>query len=139
VGEYLDLNSNHLVEFSDGYIEVLPMPTMRHQLIAKFLLLVFTDFVDRSGRERTLMAPFRVRLSATKFREPNVLVMLAGHEGRMGNEFWDGADLVVEVVSNDDRPRDLEIKRAEYAQAGIRAFRNTGSSTRSRTPSPSSR
>ena len=29
-GDYLALTTNHLVEFSDGYIEVLPMPTMSH-------------------------------------------------------------------------------------------------------------
>jgi len=32
---------------------------------------------------------------------------------------WETADLVVEVVSEDDRSRDLETKRFEYAQAGI--------------------
>lgn len=119
VPEYLALNGNHLVEFSDGYIEVLPMPTMRHQVIAKFLLLLLTDFVDRGGKGKTLMAPLRVRLWADKFREPDLVVMLAGHEQRMGEEFWEGADFVVEVVSDDDRRRDLEIKRLEYAQAGI--------------------
>jgi Uma2 family endonuclease len=33
--------------------------------------------------------------------------------------FAQGADLVIEVVSPDDPRRDLEIKRREYAQAGI--------------------
>lgn len=117
--EYLDLNTNRLVEFSDGHIEVLPMPTMRHQLIVQFLLQLLTQFIDRAGKGRTLVVPFRIRLWADKFREPDLVVMLAGHEDRMGNEFWDGADLVVEVVSDDDRGRDLEIKRSEYAQAGI--------------------
>jgi Uma2 family endonuclease len=119
VQEYLSLNGNHLVEFSDGYIEVLPVPTMRHQVIAKFLLLLLTDFVDRTGKGKTLMAPLRIRLWADKFREPDLVVMLAGHEQRMGDEFWDGADFVVEVVSDDDRRRDLETKRVEYARAGI--------------------
>ena len=119
VGEYLALNSNHLVEFTDGHIEVLPTPTMRHQLIAKFLLLLLTDFVDRGGKGTTLMAPLRVRLWPDKFREPDLVVMLSAHKDRMGNEFWEGADLVVEVVSDDDRRRDLEVKRSEYARAGI--------------------
>ena len=37
----------------------------------------------------------------------------------MGEQFSLGADLVIEVVSDQGRPRDLEIKRQEYAQAGI--------------------
>ena len=119
VQEYLDLNGNRLVEFSNGYIEVLTMPTTRHQLMAKLLLLLLTDFVDRPGRGRSLMAPLRVRLWPDKFREPDLVVMLAEHADRMRDEFWDGADLVMEVVSDDDRRRDLETKRFEYGRAGI--------------------
>ena len=36
--DYFALDTNRLVEFSDGFIEVLPMPTMTHQLILVFLL-----------------------------------------------------------------------------------------------------
>jgi hypothetical protein len=35
--EYLALDTNHLIEFSDGYIEVLPRPTRVHQSIVAFL------------------------------------------------------------------------------------------------------
>src|SRR5687767_15399448 len=35
--DYLSLNTNHLVEFSHGRVEVLPMPTQSHQLIVLFL------------------------------------------------------------------------------------------------------
>ena len=45
--------------------------------------------------------------------------MSAEHASRIGESFWEGADLVMEVVSDDDRRRDLETKRREYAQAGI--------------------
>jgi Uma2 family endonuclease len=47
--------------------------------------------------------------------------MLKEHAGRIGEDYWDRADLVVEVVSDDDedRRRDLQTKRREYARAGI--------------------
>jgi hypothetical protein len=35
--EYLALETNHLVEFSDGYLEVLPMVTLFHQRIVDYL------------------------------------------------------------------------------------------------------
>ena len=35
--EYLALNTNRLVEYSDGCLEFLPMPTLSHQLIMLFL------------------------------------------------------------------------------------------------------
>lgn len=117
--EYLELNGNYLIEFSDGYLEVLPMPTMTHQLIVLWLYGKLLEFVSPQGLGRTLVAPFRVRLREGKYREPDVLFMLAAHSNRMREEFWDGADLVMEVVSDDDRRRDLETKRREYAQAGI--------------------
>jgi Uma2 family endonuclease len=45
--------------------------------------------------------------------------MLAEHRDREHETFFDGADLVIEVVSEDDPARDLVTKRREYAQAGI--------------------
>jgi Uma2 family endonuclease len=117
--EYLDLNGNRLVEFSHGCIEVLTMPTMAHQLIVLFLYEALKAFTSPRSLGRTLVAPFRVRLWPGKIREPDIMFMLEGHADRMGQEAWEGADLVIEVVSNDDRRRDLETKRFEYARAGI--------------------
>jgi hypothetical protein len=54
-----------------------------------------------------------------KFREPDIVFLLAQHADRRGNKYWRGADLVMEVVSEDDPDRDLVTKRVEYAQAGI--------------------
>src|SRR4051794_36056985 len=119
VEEYLDLQGNHLIEFNDGFIEVLPMPTMRHQLIVMFLSDVLRAFLKARDAGRLLVAPFRIRLSPKQIREPDVMVMLSENAHRMNNEYWEGADLVVEVVSEEGRQRDLEIKRAEYAAAGI--------------------
>jgi Uma2 family endonuclease len=47
--------------------------------------------------------------------------MLTRHASRIHEEYWDGADLVMEVVSDDSesRERDLVKKRRAYATAGI--------------------
>ena len=117
--EYLSLNGNRLVEFSHGWIEVLTMPTMAHQLIVLFLYEALKAFVAPRNLGRPLVAPMRIRLWPGKIREPDVIFMLNPHADRMGNEVWEGADLVMEVVSTDDRRRDIETKRFEYARAGI--------------------
>lgn len=117
--EYLNLNGNHLVEFSDGCVEVLPMPTMMHQMMVLWLYGKLSEFVAPHGLGRLLVAPFRVRLWEGKYREPDLCFMLTSHASRMHELYWEGADLVLEVVSNDDRRRDLETKRIEYAQARI--------------------
>jgi Uma2 family endonuclease len=45
--------------------------------------------------------------------------MSVQHAGRMHEEYWEGADLVMEVVSADGRDRDRVRKRQEYAEGGI--------------------
>lgn len=117
--EYLDLQGNRLVEFSHGIVEVLTMPTAAHQLIVLFLCDVLRAFVRPAKLGKVLVAPFRVRLWEGKFRQPDVLFMRAEHVARTSNDLWDGADLVMEIVSEDDRRRDTETKRFEYARAGI--------------------
>ncbi|MCS6825321.1 MAG: Uma2 family endonuclease [Caldilinea sp.] len=116
--EYLRLDTNRLVEFSDGHIEVLPMPSDRHQSIVLFLSALFAAFARRIGG-KVLFAPMRLRLWPGKIREPDLLFLINAHDPRRQEAYWSGADLVVEVVSPDDRERDLVVKRQEYAQAGI--------------------
>jgi len=119
-GDYLMLDTNRLIELGDGRVEVLLMPTQRHQLIAAYLFTIFLAFSQRIGGT-VCFAPLSIRLRPGKFREPNVVFMLPEHAARRTNDYWEGADLVVEVVSGaaKDRRRDLVIKRTEYAQAGI--------------------
>jgi Uma2 family endonuclease len=117
--EYLALNSNRLVEFSHGYVEVLTMPTTSHQLVVAYLYRALLAFVTGRERGTVLFAPLRVQLWPGKFREPDLVFLRAEHAARIGEAFWEGADLVMEVVRDDDRRRDLETKRREYAQAGI--------------------
>ncbi len=121
--EYLALPGNRLLEFSEGRLEVLPMPTTLHQWIVGFLYRALETFVwPKLGL--VLMAPLRVQLWPDKFREPDVVFMFKKHRNRVGEEFWKGADLVMEVVSDEpeDRRRDLVTKRLEYARAGIREY-----------------
>ncbi|MDB5289991.1 MAG: hypothetical protein JWL69_1232, partial [Phycisphaerales bacterium] len=98
---------------------MLPSPTQRHQLILIFLFDALRAFVGEQKLGRALFGPLPVRLESGKYREPDIVFMLAEHASRMGNDFWDGADLVMEVVSEDGCRRDLEEKRRDYALAGI--------------------
>ncbi|RLT38383.1 MAG: Uma2 family endonuclease [Chloroflexi bacterium] len=120
-GDYLVLETNRLVEFSNGYIEVLPMPSISHQFIVLFLYEMLKKYVRRHRLGRVLVAPARVRLWRGKHREPDVFLLLSKSARRIHEQYVEGADLVMEVVSGGarDRERDLIEKRQEYAQAGI--------------------
>lgn len=116
--EYLALDTNRLVEFSHGSLEVLPMPTEGHQNLVFFLTALLKMFARRSGGHAVL-APFRLRLWPGKIREPDIMFIADATDSRRQSAWWTGADLVVEVVSEDDPQRDLATKRLEYAQAHI--------------------
>ena len=122
--EYLGLETNRLVEFSDGHLEVLPMPTQTHQALVFLLSRLLYTFAAQKVIGYVLPAALRVRLWQGKYREPDVVFMLSQHAQRRHESYWEGADLVMEVVSNspEDRRRDLVTKRREYAQAGISEY-----------------
>ena len=117
--EYLALDTNHLIEYSHGQLEVLPMPTQSHQLLVIALFKLLDNFVRSRQLGTVLLAPMRVQLWQGKYREPDILFMRTEHDDRRSDQFWQGADLVMEVVSPDDPRRDLVSKRREYAQTGI--------------------
>jgi Uma2 family endonuclease len=109
---------NRLFEFTDGFLEVLPMPTDEHQMLLKFLFLAFFEFFEaRSGN--VLFEPSRMRVRPGKFRGPDMLLLQSANDPRRQNRFWDGADLALEIVSEDKPERDLVDKRGDYAGARV--------------------
>jgi Uma2 family endonuclease len=118
--EYLWLtdHTNRLVEFTDGNIEVLPMPTDRHQTILEFLFLIFNSYLRPLGG-KAHMAGTRLRVGARKFREPDLIALRSAKDPRRQDRYWKGADLTLEVVSKDKRERDLIDKRGDYAEGGV--------------------
>jgi Uma2 family endonuclease len=117
--QYIKLtdHSRRLLEFTDDYLEVLPMPTDRHQ-ISRFLLFALFAFVHRLGGT-VLYAPLRLQIRPGKFREPDLLLVRDAHDARRQNCFCLGTDLVVEVVSPEDPDRDTLVKRVDNAEARI--------------------
>jgi Uma2 family endonuclease len=115
--EYLVLTDhrNRLVEFTDGLLEILPMPTDKHQSVLKFLFLAFYGFAEHRGG-KVHFAPLRLQIRPGKFREPNLLLLLSATDSRRQNRFWLGADLALEVVSEEKPERDMVEKRGDYAE-----------------------
>ena len=118
--QYLRLTEgiNWLIEYTDGELEVLPMPTKRHQAIIRFLLIAaYTFLAPRGGTAYD--SPIRLRVREGKFREPDLVLALDAGDLRLQEAYFLGADVVMEVVSPDDPERDTVVKRADYAEAGI--------------------
>jgi Uma2 family endonuclease len=118
------LTENWLVEYTDGCVEFLTMPTVEHQLIVKFLLMSLEAFSAPRKLGVVLFAPLPVKTSSKKYREPDLIFNFAESHAKRTKDYYEMADLVMEVVSRDraSRQRDYEQKRKDYAEAGIREY-----------------
>ena len=115
---WLTDHGNRLVEFTDGHVQELPMPTSTHQAVLLCLYDLFRAWLGPRGGV-VMVAALRMRIREGKFREPDLLLLRDRSDPRYQDRYWLGADLVVEVVSPDDPDRDLVEKRADYAEGGI--------------------
>jgi Uma2 family endonuclease len=106
--EYLVLTDhrNRLVEFTDGFLGILPTHTDTHQSVLKFLFLAFCRFAQPRGG-KLHFAPKRLQIRPGEFREPDLLLLLSAADPRRENRFWLGDNIPLEVVSKEKSERDL--------------------------------
>jgi Uma2 family endonuclease len=124
--EYLELtdHSNRRIEFTDGRLEFLPIPTEIHQELIAFLYRALYQFVNERSLGKVHFSGLRLRIRPGKVREPDVIFLHRNHFHARHNRVWDGADLVMEVVSDDpkDRLRDYQQKLCDYAEARVAEY-----------------
>jgi Uma2 family endonuclease len=124
--EYLDLTdgTKRRIELTDGRLEFLPMPTEMHEALVHFLYRVFYAYIEPRGLGKVYSNGIRLRIRPDKVRLPDVIFLHKDNFHARHNRVWNGADLAMEVVSDDpkDRQRDYETKLADYAEAGIAEY-----------------
>jgi Uma2 family endonuclease len=123
---YLNLTdgTNRRIEFADGRLEFLPMPTEVHEALVQFLLLALLPFVEKIKLGKVYSNGIRLRIRPRKVRLPDIIFLHKDHYYARHNRVWDGADLVMEVVSDDpkDHARDYQEKLVDYAEAKIAEY-----------------
>jgi Uma2 family endonuclease len=122
VSNYLALtdHTQQFVEFTDGVVKVLEMPTDAHQDVLDFIYMAVRQFLSsRGGRVRGPV--LRLKIADREFREPDLLVKLDGQVLPGEARYWTRADVVVEIVSEGDeaRQRDYVEKREAYARGRV--------------------
>ena len=124
--EYLGLtdSSNRRIEFTDARLEFLPIPTEVHEAIVRLLFLALYMFVNQRKLGEVYSNGRRLRIRPRKVRLPDIIFLHKDHFHARHNRVWDGADLVMEVVSEDpkDHARDYQQKLADYAEAKIAEY-----------------
>ena len=111
-----------MVELVRGRVEVLSVPSMLHQFIARSLFLLMNEFVERHGLGLVMSAPTRVKIDDRHYREPDVLFVANRNRRRQQEQYWEAIDLAAEIISPDDPDRDLVDKRRDYEKAEISEY-----------------
>ncbi len=123
--EYLAVTevSNRRIEFVDGRLEFLPMPTIRHQDLLNFLYEAL-KFLATSSAPGCVYQGINIRMACGPIRVPDIVYVSDADSHLLRDDVSLGATLVAEVVSPDprDRQRDYEFKLAEYAETGIAEY-----------------
>lgn len=96
-------------EVWDGVVVMPPLPNVEHQILVTDLALVFAAVVNRAAGDLALAGANVSDREAdwqNNYREPDVLVYLAGNPAKNAGTHWvGGPDLAVEVVSPGEDPR----------------------------------
>jgi Uma2 family endonuclease len=104
-----------------GELVVCPAPNSDHQDACLALGAALRAFARNRGSGRCVIAPFDVVLAADVVLQPDVLFVTAERLHLVRKEGVFGApDLVVEILSPSTKRHDLVVKRALYAEYGVR-------------------
>jgi Uma2 family endonuclease len=126
VEEYLKLtdHASRRIEYTEGRLEFLPMPTEIHESLVRFFFLALYQFVEQRKLGQVYSSGIRLRIRARKYRLPDVIFLHRDHFHARHNRAWEGADLVMEVVSDspEDRQRDYQQKLVDYAEAAVAEY-----------------
>ena len=119
--DYLDLpEDGRRHEIVDGEHHVTASPALNHQRVSRHIHFQLYEQIERTGKGEVFAAPTAVQLSEFDVVEPDLLVVLADHDGYLTATRVAGPpDLAVEILSPSSRRLDREIKLALYQRAGV--------------------
>lgn len=112
-----------LAEVIDNRLIVSPTPTLEHQRILGNLLVQFSDFVNVAQNGEVFFRICDVFLDDANVVQPDILFMATGNPIRLlENEIHGVPDLIVEIVIEESRIRDLQTKKSLYERFGVKEY-----------------
>ena len=107
-------------EVIGGELVVSPAPSTKHQRVSFRLSRILGDYLERVGSGEAFAAPIDVFLGKHDIVQPDLVVILHRHAGRLTDAGIDGApDIVVEITSPSSQRMDRIRKSATYATFGV--------------------
>ena len=123
--EYLEWDSESgYVEWVDGEIVFLPNPTLQHQEVLGFLLVLLIGFNAKHDLGTIVQTPFAMKLSSlNRSRVPDILFVSKERESLFEKNYLAGAaDVAVEVISPGTGRTDRGDKYFEHEVSGIKEY-----------------
>ncbi|MFN8515430.1 MAG: Uma2 family endonuclease [Chloroflexia bacterium] len=118
--EQLPHDDGRRYEIIGGVLYVRTAPSLRHQRIARQVVLRLHQQLDSRALGMTLWPPIGVFMSGADPVQPDILVILVADYAIIGERRIDGVPaLVVEILSPSNPEHDLVTKRAAYARVGV--------------------
>lgn len=110
-------------ELINGELFMSPAPKRLHQFMSGRLFKAIDDHVMDHELGLTMYAPFDVKLSGHTAVQPDLLFFSTSNQDAMSDDYATGApDLAIEVLSPSNQRVDLVLKRALYADNGVREY-----------------
>ncbi|MEQ1826903.1 MAG: Uma2 family endonuclease [Pirellula sp.] len=120
--DFLKFHSTQMAELTNGRLEILPMPNLKHQRLLKMMLRLLEAAAP--PQSLVLFAPLPTKLFPGTIREPDLLYISQDNLPPPDAEYPSKIDLAMEIVSDgtEARKRDYEDKRLDYAKAGVAEY-----------------
>ena len=118
--DYLLLPEDKRYEILAGDLYVVAAPNTRDQSVSLNLAVALFQHVTDNGLGRVLEAPYDVMLSEENVVQPDILFVRKERAGIIGEMNLQGApDIVIEILSEGTRRKDMEVKKKIYAGFGV--------------------
>lgn len=122
--DYYALPEERRVELIDGVIYDMTAPTTVHQTVALQMAYQIENYIEEHGGNCVpFIAPVDVQLDCDDrtMVQPDVII-LCDLSKNINRCIYGAPDFVAEVLSPSTRKKDLRIKLAKYAAAGVREY-----------------
>ena len=121
--EYRNTPEDKRYELINGELLLSPSPKTAHQRLEVKLGAMMHFFVEDARLGEVFFAPFDVYFNETNVVQPDIIFVSSERALIVNDDNIRGApDLVVEILSPSTANRDRVLKRALYAEHGVREF-----------------
>ena len=123
--DYMIWQFQERVELIKGFIlKMSPAPNRAHQTVSKNISFKFFTFFKKYPFNNVYAAPFDVRLPIKSTKKDSTVVQpdlcVICDESKLDTQGCNGApDLIVEIISPNNKKHDIETKYNLYQEAGV--------------------